>query len=200
MNMDLFLVRHGETQWNVDGRFCGHSNPPLTARGRDQARALFDSIGSEIFDRVVSSPSIRAVETARLAHGEPVVDVRLSELDFGDLEGLRWDECSLEIRRGLGDYDNFQAPRGESVRELGERVLKALYDLGHGRHLVVTHGGVIRFLSGKASMTDYPRTATLIRLRTIVRRKSAGLVATCEVISNHSAIASRSLRDSHLPP
>jgi 2,3-bisphosphoglycerate-dependent phosphoglycerate mutase len=200
MSMDLFLVRHGETQWNVEGRFCGHCDPSLTARGRAQARALFDSIGGESFDRVVSSPSIRAVETARLAYGEPVVDVRLRELDFGDLEGLRWDEFSFDVRRGLGDYDNFQAPRGESVRELGERVLDALYDLGYGRHLVVTHGGVIRFLSGKASMSAYPGTATLVRLRTTVRRKSAGLVATCEVISNHSAIASRSPGDSSLRP
>jgi 2,3-bisphosphoglycerate-dependent phosphoglycerate mutase len=197
MNMDLFLVRHGETQWNVDGRFCGHSDPPLTPRGRDQARALFDFIGNQIFDRVVSSPSIRAVETARLAHGEPLVDFRLRELDFGHLEGLRWEECSLEVRRGLGDFDNFQAPRGESVRELGGRVLDALHDLGHGRHLIVTHGGVIRFLSGKASITDYPKTATLIRLRTTVRSNSAGLVSTCEVISNHSAIASRARRDSN---
>jgi len=183
MNMELFLVRHGETEWNAAGRFCGHSDPPLSPRGRDQAKALAAVINDTAFDRVVSSPSLRAVETARLAYGEPAVDERLRELDFGDLEGLSWSECPPDVRQRLTDYDGFHAPGGESVRELGERVLAALYDLGEGRHLVVTHGGVIRFLSGKASLTEYPKNATVTCLATSLRRSPSGLEATCQVIA-----------------
>ena len=182
MNMELFLVRHGETEWNAAGRFCGHSDPPLTQRGRDEAALLRGLIGRESFDRAVSSPSIRALETARIAYGEPEVDERLRELDFGDLEGLVWSECSAEIRARLGDYDTFQAPGGESVRDLGARVLRVLHDLGAGRHLVVTHGGVIRFLAGKAAVTEYPRTATLTHLAVTLRKGDSDIEVDCVLV------------------
>ena len=163
LSAELWLVRHGETEWTCAGKFCGRSDPPLTDRGRDDARALRPLLENETFDRVVSSPSIRALETARLSYGEPAPDPRLQELDFGDLEGLGWDECGDELRQTLADYDGFCAPGGESVAALGERVLAALRDLGPGRHLVVTHGGVIRYLTGLAGGTDYPRPASLTR-------------------------------------
>lgn len=161
---ELWLVRHGETEWTCAGRFCGRSDPPLTDRGRDDARALRPLFADETFDRFVSSPSVRALETARLAYGEPAADARLQELDFGELEGLSWNECDDDLRRTLGEYDGFCAPGGESVTALGERVLAALRDLGPGRHLVVTHGGVIRYLTGLASETAYPRTASLTKV------------------------------------
>lgn len=164
VSLELWLVRHGETEWTCAGRFCGRSDPPLTEQGRADARALRPLLEDERFDRFVSSPSVRALETARLAHGEPDVEARLQELDFGELEGLVWADSSDEVRRSLGDYDTFCAPGGESVADLGARVLAALRDLGPGRHLVVTHGGVIRFLTGLAGGTDYPRPASLTRV------------------------------------
>lgn len=186
MNMELFLVRHGETEWNATGRFCGHSDPPLTQRGRAQAAALRGLLAGESFDRAVSSPSIRALETTRIVYGEPETDERLRELDFGDLEGLVWSECSPDIRQRLAHYDTFQAPGGESVRALGERVLRALSDLGPGRHLVVTHGGVIRFLAGKAAITEYPKTATLTCLVATLRQTDSDLEIDCAVIPQGS--------------
>ena len=181
--MELFLVRHGETAWNAAGRFCGRSDPPLTRRGREQARALRAVVGEEVFDRFVSSPSLRALETARLAYGEPSVDERLLEIDFGDLEGSTWIECSDDVRRRLLDYEGFEAPGGESVSAMGNRVLAALNDLGPGKHLVVTHGGVIRFLTGRASVTDYPKVATISRLRATLRTGASGAVeAACELV------------------
>lgn len=164
MTAELWLVRHGETEWTCAGRFCGRSDPPLTERGRDEARSLRPLLADQTFDRVVSSPSVRALETARLAYGEPVAEPRLQELDFGELEGLTWHESTDELRAALGDYDAFCAPGGESVADLGRRVLAALRDLGPGKHLVVTHGGVIRFLTGLAAHTDYPRPASVTRL------------------------------------
>jgi probable phosphoglycerate mutase len=116
------------------------------------------------FDSVVSSPSIRAVETARLAYGEPRRDARLRELDFGDLEGFTWTECSAEMRERLTDFEAFAAPHGETVPQLAERVTAALADLPSGRHLVVTHGGVIRLFSGRAGVTVYPPPAGISRV------------------------------------
>ncbi len=161
---ELWLVRHGETEWTCAGRLCGRSDPPLTERGRTDASALRAALAGATFERVVSSPAARAVETARLAYGEPVLDARLHELDFGDLEGTTWADCSDDVRRSLIDYTGFCAPGGESVAELGERVLAALTDLGPGRHLVFSHGGVIRFLLGLAAETAYPQPATVTRL------------------------------------
>ena len=161
MKLDLWLVRHGETDWNAAGRFCGWSDPALSDRGRAQARSLGKLLRDWRFDSFVSSSSIRAVETARLAYGDPAVDVRLRELDFGDLEGCTWAECSVEVQQSLREYGTFQAPNGESVAQLSARVLQAVGELGSGRHLVVTHGGVIRSLLGPASVTRYPGPASI---------------------------------------
>lgn len=165
---ELWLVRHGETEWNSAGRFCGWSDPPLTEQGRAQAAALKNDLANHYFDAFVSSPSIRAVETARLAYGEPRIDDRLRELDFGRMEGTTWADCSVELQEKMRDFDSFQAPDGESVRQMSERVMRALGDLGPGRHLVVTHGGVVRFCLGGAGVTAYPQLASISRIRVAV--------------------------------
>jgi 2,3-bisphosphoglycerate-dependent phosphoglycerate mutase len=165
VTLDVWCLRHAETDWTAAGRFCGWSDPPLNQRGRLQARSLQKVLHPIEFDSVVSSPSIRAVETARLAYAEPRPDPRLCELDFGDLEGLTWSECSPEMRERLLDFDAFAAPHGETVPLLAERVLAALADLGPGRHLVVTHGGVIRLLLGRAGNGAYPPPAGISRVR-----------------------------------
>jgi probable phosphoglycerate mutase len=161
MNLDLWLVRHGETDWSAAHRFCGWSDPPLSQKGHEQAAALRPEIQKRKFDSAVSSTSLRALQTARIIYGEPRADERLRELDFGDIEGMRWPDCAPDIREALLDYETFQAPNGESVPQLIERVTSALRDLGEGSHLVVTHGGVIRFLLGRAGVTDYPALASL---------------------------------------
>jgi probable phosphoglycerate mutase len=162
--LEVWLVRHGETDWSTAGRFCGWSDPPLNDGGRAQARALRAILEGERFDSVVSSPSIRAVETARLAYGEPVTDERLRELDFGDLEGSTWAECPDDVRAQLADYETFAAPRGESVGALTARIADALRALGTGKHLVVTHGGVILGLLRRAGVEGYPQPASLHRM------------------------------------
>ena len=164
MTLDLWLVRHGETEWNLAGRFCGWSDPPLTAGGRSQAGALRRVLASRLFDSCSSSPSIRSIETARLAYGEPAADERLRELNFGDIEGFTWMECSRDVQQRLSDYETFEAPNGESVGQLSDRVIQLLRELGPGRHLVFTHGGVIRLLLGRAGVADYPGLGTISHL------------------------------------
>lgn len=165
VTVEVWLVRHGTTDWTVARRFCGWSDPPLNESGRAQARSLRESLAGVVFDSVVSSSSVRAIETARLAYGEPRVDERLRELDFGDIEGTTWDECAPDVRDALLAYDSFAAPRGEAVSSLLERVGRALRALGDGRHLVVTHGGVIRGLLGRAGVTDYPAPCSVHRVK-----------------------------------
>lgn len=164
MTRELWLVRHGETEWNAAGRFCGRSDPPLTDRGRTQAASLRPELRDREFVSCLSSPSLRAIETARLAYGEPAIDERLRELDFGDVEGRTWMECSDDLRRKLADYETFEAPNGESVAQLSARVAALLAELGAGRHLVFTHGGVIRLLLGRVGVTTFPGLGTVSKV------------------------------------
>ena len=142
----LWLVRHAATDWNGKARFQGHTDVPLNEEGRAQARSLAEALRDRRFDGIWSSPLARAVETAVIAVGEPAIDVRLIEFDFGALEGKTWTDCSVEVQEALLAFDDFAAPGGESVPELRERVHSFIRDLPPGDHVVFTHGGVIHAL------------------------------------------------------
>ena len=112
VSVDLCLVRHARTAFGADGRFCGSSDPPLDEVGRRQAERLRVRLAPTSFDRVWSSDLRRAVETATIIdRGTPTIDVRLRELDFGTLEGKRWDECTPEVQEALLAFDGFRGPR-----------------------------------------------------------------------------------------
>jgi probable phosphoglycerate mutase len=146
----LWLVRHAETDWSRDGLLCGWSDPPLNARGRDQARALAHALDGHRFAAVWSSDLKRAIETAGLAYGSPTTDRRLRELSFGSLEGARWADLDPAIQAAMVGFDGFAAPDGEDVASLRRRVLAFVAELPPGDHLVVTHGGVVRLLLREA--------------------------------------------------
>lgn len=144
---ELWLVRHGQTPWNLEGRLTGWSDLPLTALGEQQARALSGWLTGERFHRVVASDLQRAIQTARLAYGEPQeVAAALRELEFGQLEGLRWAELPEVYKEALLKFEGFQAPGGESTAQLRRRVYAFFDDLPAGRHLLFTHGGVLRLV------------------------------------------------------
>lgn len=147
MSLRLVLVRHGATDWSEAGRFCGWADMPLNARGREQARNLRRRLEGRRFTGVWSSDLRRATETARLAVGRAIRDPRLRELDFGNLEGMRWEECPVPVRQALLGFDGFRAPGGESVFMLRARVTAFVEELLDGEHLVFTHGGVIRLFA-----------------------------------------------------
>ena len=92
-SLELWLVRHGETTFSAGKRVAGWSDPPLTDNGRRQAEALREVIDGRRFVGVWSSDLQRAVDSARLAWGEPETDQRLRECDFGDLEGCTYEEA-----------------------------------------------------------------------------------------------------------
>ena len=148
MTRELWLVRHGQTDWNLERRFQGRSEIPLNQRGREEAAALRLLLHNENFAGVWSSSAARSVETSRLAYGEPSVDARLNEFDFGDLEGMTWGELSSSAQQALLAFDGFVAPGGESVVDFRYRIEEFVTGLAEGRHLIFTHGGVIRALAG----------------------------------------------------
>jgi probable phosphoglycerate mutase len=161
---ELWLVRHGETPASRGRTLAGWADVPLTARGEEQACALRPLLAAERFDGVWSSDLRRAVATARLAWGEPRQDERLREMSFGSLEGLRWETLEAAVQEGLARFEGFAAPGGETFDGLRARVLSFLDGLPDGRHLVFTHGGVVRLLSREVGEDRFVPTGTLLVL------------------------------------
>ncbi len=123
----LLLVRHGETAPNVDGLLLGRADPPLTARGAAQARALAEALPAP--DVVVSSPLRRAQDTAA-AWGLPVtVDERWLELDYGELDGVAPTAVSASMWARWRAEPSFAPPGGESLTALTARVAEACEEL-----------------------------------------------------------------------
>jgi probable phosphoglycerate mutase len=137
----LLLVRHGETDWNADGRLQGQTDRPLSDFGRRQARQLADELADEELEAVYSSDLTRARETAEIIGerlGLPVaLDPDLREKDWGTWEGL------TAVERDQVEFV------GESTEAHQGRILRALRRIseahpGGGRIVVVTHGGSMR--------------------------------------------------------
>lgn len=143
----ILLARHGETDWNRDGRFQGWADPPLNATGRAQAEALAAQLADVPFDAVYASDLRRAHETAVIVatpHGVPVVaDASLREIDVGSWSGLTRPE--IEARFPAMDHHD-----GETREEHLARVLAAVMRIAHShpgeRVLIVSHGGSLRTL------------------------------------------------------
>jgi probable phosphoglycerate mutase len=146
------LVRHGQTDWNLQGRWQGHSDIPLNLTGRKQVRALALELAGEHFDAIYSSDLQRARETAfsvARPRGLPVqLDTRLREINLGKWEGqLAVDVPGLYPREWAErqiDPFHAQPPGGESVSDLARRSLPVFADLcarhPAGSLLVVSHG------------------------------------------------------------
>lgn len=147
-SLHLWLIRHGQTEANARHEFAGWTDVALTDRGQDEARALEPRLAVESFDSVWSSDLQRAVHTARLAHSEPQQDRRLREMNFGSLEGRTWHQADRVVQQALGDFQLFDAPGGETAAVFHARLHEFLDELPAGRHLIFTHGGVIRALTG----------------------------------------------------
>lgn len=151
---DLWLVRHGQTDWNLAGRWQGQSPraPGLNEAGREQALALRSQLAGKQFAAIYSSDLLRARQTAELLAeplGLPVnLDPRLREMDLGDWEGLLSNEISARFPQLLLERDcnpiHTSAPRGENPGCVAERTASALDDIvmNHCGEpvLIVAHG------------------------------------------------------------
>lgn len=164
MSKELWLVRHGQTTRNRDGQLAGWDDVHLTEVGEAQASALRDRLAGERFDQAWSSDLSRAMRTAALGWGEVPTDARLREIHFGDLEGLPWQDLAVEHKDALLKFEGFCAPNGESLAQLEARVMSFVDALPLGRHLLFTHGGVIRLLCHRLGQSEFvqPGTITVI--------------------------------------
>jgi broad specificity phosphatase PhoE len=148
---ELLIVRHPETEANVNGRFVGQGESPYTALGRRQARRLPRKIALFRPSVIWTSPLQRALVVAeraqRISRVGLRVDDRLQELEFGDAHGLTWEEIAeAGIEFNYRAADRPVAPGGESRNQLLERVSAAVDEataIG-GRHAIVCHAGVMR--------------------------------------------------------
>ncbi len=159
MAFEILLARHGETDWNLEGRWQGHTDMPLNSRGMEQAYYLGRMLRNSGIDRIYSSDLSRAKSTAEIVGREIGVsevssDRRLRERYLGSFEGL----TSAEIRKELGVEDKNLSivdigmnPSIEKWEDFMSRILTALESIRSAnekeRCLVVAHGGVMMAVS-----------------------------------------------------
>ncbi|HKC18747.1 MAG TPA: histidine phosphatase family protein [Candidatus Dormibacteraeota bacterium] len=146
LSFELYLARHGETEWSLSGRHTGSTDIPLTARGEDNARQVGHRLRGIHFGAVYSSPMQRALRTAQLAGFEhPEITDLLQEFDYGEYEGL----TTEQIRAKDPGWDLYRdgCPGGESPTEVyarAERFIALVAKLGEERALAFAHGHILR--------------------------------------------------------
>lgn len=147
---ELWVVRHGETEWSASGRHTSTTDVPLTPAGEEAARAVGERLEGTTFDLVLTSPRERARRTAELAgFPDAEVDDDLAEWAYGDYEGI----TTAEIRRTVPGWTvwTHPCPGGEDAEQVGKRLDRVVARVrAHGgRVLVVGHGHASRVLAAR---------------------------------------------------
>lgn len=147
MDLEIFLCRHGETDWTVSGQHTSRTDLPLNAKGREQAERLRQRIGKDGWSAVLSSPMKRCIMTSEVLGLEPEIEPRAVEWNYGDYEGL----TSPEIGKKRPGWNLFSdgAPHGETPEQVGARADALLRELKkkQGKIVLVSHGHFIRVLA-----------------------------------------------------
>jgi len=157
--LEIYFVRHGETEWNLKGMLQGKKNSPLTEKGKNQAKKLRDALKDVKFDGIYSSPMGRASLTAEIIRGDREQALftipSLREMSFGDMEGLTKKEFEKthpvqynNLWKDANAYDP-KAFNGETFQEVDERVMEGLGHLVNshpegGKIMVVSHGMTLK--------------------------------------------------------
>ncbi len=154
--MDIYLIRHGQTDFNVEHRLQGQMDTDLNEEGRAQAErgAVFLREHGVFVEKVYTSPLRRAVDTAEIMTGIPrsqfIFDERLKEIDFGPIEGMVWENVDKKLTDYVNDPWNNPPFRGiEPVPDLLKRTDEFLRDLAArdgGPVLIATHGMTLHAL------------------------------------------------------
>ncbi len=165
----IYITRHGETEWNAEGRIQGHTDVPLSERGREQARMLARRLAGVRIDAVYASDLSRAAETARTALGERDVPISftsdLREYNKGVFEGMTAAEYQQKFphlfKASMENDLDFAPPDGETIRETSHRLAR-VFQAVRRQHLdenvlVVGHGGSLR--AGIVSLLELPLEA-----------------------------------------
>jgi len=158
--IDLYVFRHGQTDWNKEKRFQGHTDIHLNSEGLLQAQVLTKKMAELRPELILTSDLTRAIETANIANQESQVSIlkfaELREIRIGDPEGLSLDEIKKKYSEQSWnqwisfseEYDDFRFPNGESKKEMMLRLLDLIEGfLSENRHIrkvaISTHGGCI---------------------------------------------------------
>jgi alpha-ribazole phosphatase len=153
--MNIYLVRHGETQENKNKLYYGNLDVSLNEKGKTQALKASEALREINFDRVYTSERSRTKETASLilnGRSNPfMIDKRINEMDFGEFEGKDFKEIQRlypkEYEAWKNNWKEFSLPGGESYTEVYKRVdnfMEELLKENYKNVLVVSHGGIIR--------------------------------------------------------
>jgi probable phosphoglycerate mutase len=150
----VLLARHGETDWNRDGRFQGHADPPLNELGRAQAAELAERLAADGITALYASDLRRARETASIVADRLDLEVSLHpglrEIDVGEFQGLTRDEIDIRWPAAQARFEElgYGWLDGETLDDLSARVVGAVLEIAArhpGEHvLAVGHGGTIR--------------------------------------------------------
>ncbi|MFS0723984.1 histidine phosphatase family protein [Paenibacillus sp. 1P07SE] len=157
----IYLVRHGQTEWNVEHRFQGHQDSPLTPLGLQQAGWLADALQEEPLDAIYASSSTRAMRTAEIIRGERQLAIQASdgllEMNLGEWEGGVQEEIKEQYQERFAafweDPESFLVAGGETFREVEARataVLEQILKEHAGQSvLIVTHTVVLKLLMAR---------------------------------------------------
>ncbi len=149
---EIWLVRHGQTDWNVEGRLQGQRDVPLNETGLAQAAGLAETLRGKSFSALYSSDLMRARQTAETIAaviGLPVnLDRRLREISQGEVEGMLFSDVMLKFESALADRSrnpvDSRLPGGESVAELSARFRDCVNEIAQVKHdypvIIVAHG------------------------------------------------------------
>jgi len=144
----IFVTRHGQTNWNLDKKVMGRCDEPLNNKGIEQAYITKEKLKDCDINLIICSPLIRAKQTAEIINEDRNLDIlydeRIIERDFGELEGLHYDEYDNDT---LWDYyKNQQYEKAESMKTFFERIYSFCDEIKNKYEnlniLLVTHGGV----------------------------------------------------------
>ena len=167
MPREIWLIRHGETEWSRSGAHTGRTDLPLTAAGRDNAAAIGRWLKGRAFALVLTSPMERARDTCRLAgYGDGAqVDPNLCEWDYGDYEGRTTPDIQKE-RPGWSLWRD-GVPDGETIKQVAARAEAVLARAvaADGDTALFAHGHILRILTARWLQLD-PRCGSLFALST----------------------------------
>lgn len=171
----LYILRHGETEWNRKGLMQGHKNSPLTENGKNQARALAEAMSEKGIKRIYSSDLGRAMETTEIINSRlklPVKqDLRLREQNLGIMQGMTKTQFREKYPKEWARFStwdpDYSLPEGETARQKLERSVGCLEELAE-KHpgenlLIVSHGGILDsvFRSSQKIPLNHPRSFSI---------------------------------------
>ncbi|NQU95018.1 MAG: alpha-ribazole phosphatase [Candidatus Omnitrophica bacterium] len=152
----LILIRHGETDYTTQRKYCGHENIPLNAQGIKQAKRLRSRLKNIQIDAIYSSDLLRAFETAKLVFPDMQVTrtEKLREINFGEFSGLTFADVESKYpgtyKAWIENPESVKIPNGESLPDLARRVdrffERITKDNLKGNVAIISHGGPIRIL------------------------------------------------------